>query len=87
MSHCDGDKRDQILRLYMVIQGNASVIASTLASVPPPAYLVYMVAAGFGLPVHPPLSHLPCPHVHIPHTPHVLGLVTLIAAAMICKQL
>ena len=34
-----------------MLQGNAESISALISSVPPPFYLVYMVAAGFGLPV------------------------------------
>ena len=34
-----------------MLQGNAESISALIGSVPPPFYLVYMVAAGFGLPV------------------------------------
>ena len=32
-------------------QGGASSVATFLETAPPPLYLVYMLAAGFGLPV------------------------------------
>ena len=34
-----------------MLQGNAESVSALISSVPPPFYLVYMVAAGFGLPV------------------------------------
>ena len=34
-----------------VVQGGASSLAVFLETAPPPLYLVYMLAAGFGIPV------------------------------------